>query len=164
MLAVLPSFDPQLAREQYRQFRRLFVVSRFGLPAVLEYPRGTTGPVDEDSGPLFLGISLSASAMAIAAARANGDEPLAEALRHTADFIGATPSRPGEKQYLLGLIPTADAIIAWAKARPMLDRAEDLASDAPAPRYLWRLPIHLLSLFLAAWPWRLSIPRWPRHI
>ena len=164
VLAVLPSLDPQLAREQYRQFRRLFVVSRFGLPAVVEYPHGTTGHGDEDSGPLFLGISFSASAMAIAAARANGDEPLAEALRHAADFIGATPSRPGEKQYLLGLVPTGDAIIAWAKARPMPDRAADLAPDAPAPRYLWRLPVHLLSLFLAAWPWRRSIPRWPRHI
>jgi hypothetical protein len=164
LLAVLPSLDPELAREQYRQFRSLFVVSRFGLPAVLEYPQGATGPGDEDSGPLFFGISFSASAMAIAAARANGDEPLAEALRHAGDFIGATPSRPGEKQYLLGLVPTADAIIAWAKAMPLPDRIADQAPDAPAPRYLWRLPVHLLSLFLIAWPWRRSIARWPRHV
>jgi hypothetical protein len=164
LLAVLPSLDPQLAREQYRQFRHLFVISRFGLPAVIEYPCGTTGLGDEDSGPLFYGISFSASAMAIAAARANGDEPLAEALRHAADLIGATPSRPGEKQYLLGLVPTADAIIAWAKARPMADRVADLTPDSPAPRYLWRLPIHVLSLLLVAWPWRRSIARWPRYV
>jgi hypothetical protein len=164
LLAVLPSLDPQLAREEYRQFRRLFVVSRLGLPAVREYPQGTTGPGDEDSGPLFYGISFSASAMAIAAARANGDEPLAEALCHAGDFIGATPSRPGEKQYLLGLVPTADAIIAWAKARPMPDRVAPLAPDAPIPRTLWRLPVHLLSLFLVAWPWRRSIARWPLHV
>lgn len=164
LLAVLPSLDPQLAREQYRQFRRLFVVSRFGLPAVVEYPRGTSGPGDEDSGPLFYGISFSASAMAIAAARANGDEPLAEALRHTADFIGATPSRPGEKQYLLGLVPTADAIIAWAKTRPLSDRAADPVPDAQAPRHLWRFPVHAVSLFFVAWPWRRAIAGWPRHI
>jgi hypothetical protein len=84
MAALLPSLDETLAREHYRLFQRWFIVSRLGLPGVREFLPGVRAVGDEDSGPLLLGVSLSASTVAIAAARANGDARLAEALSRTA--------------------------------------------------------------------------------
>jgi hypothetical protein len=164
MAAMLPSLDEALAREQYRLFRRWFVVSRLGLPGVREYLPGVPGAGDDDSGPLLLGLSLSASAVGIAAARANGDAHLADALAGAAAFVGETPARPGERQYLLGLVPIADAFLAWAAATPMPAPATATAAAPAVPGRCWRLPVHLGSLFAALWPWRRRIKGWPRHV
>ena len=65
----LPEIDPAFAREQYLRFRDSFVVSPLRLgPAVREYPLGTDGAGDVDSGPLLLGVSLSATVVTLGAA------------------------------------------------------------------------------------------------
>jgi hypothetical protein len=163
MAAMLPLLDEKLGHAQYRLFRQQFVVSRLGLPGVREFLPETPGTADEDSGPLLLGVSLSASAVAIAAARANGDAALASALARTADFVGATPSRPGEKQHLLGLLPLADAFIAWSEARP-IPATVPIASEASFPRPGWRLGAHAICALLALWPWRRALRGWPPHV
>jgi hypothetical protein len=163
MAAMLPLLDEEVGHAHYELFRRHFVVSRLGLPGVRELLPETPGAADEDSGPLLLGVSLSASAVAIAAARANGDATLADALARTADFVGATPSRPGEKQYLLGALPLADAFIVWSKATPM-SATRAVASAASFPRPGWRLGVHAICALLALWPWRRAFRGWPPHV
>jgi hypothetical protein len=163
MAAMLPLLDEEVGHAHYELFRRDFIVSRLGLPGVREFLPETPGTADEDSGPLLLGVSLSASAVAIAAARANGDAELADALARTADFVGATPSRPGEKQYLLGALPLADAFIAWSKATPM-SATHAVASAASLPRPGWRLGVHAICALLALWPWRRALRGWPPRV
>ncbi|GLY94294.1 hypothetical protein Acsp02_15500 [Actinoplanes sp. NBRC 103695] len=67
----LVDIDPVFAARQYRVFRERF--RPFG-PAIREFPTGVAGEGDVDSGPLPLGISLSATAVTMGAARGQGDD------------------------------------------------------------------------------------------
>lgn len=129
-LAFLPEVDPAFAADQYGRLRAHFVTRVFGLTGVAEHPpvrlaryraAGVAPPADVDSGPLVMGISLSASAVAIAAAARNGDGALRDALVHAAELAGL-PVGLGQKRVLLGQLPVADAFLAWAKAIPVAGR------------------------------------------
>ncbi|WP_432988818.1 hypothetical protein [Dactylosporangium sp. CA-233914] len=145
----LPEIDQEFAREQYLRFRELFVGRPLGLgPAVREYPKGTDGPGDVDSGPLPLGVSLSATVVTIGAARAEGDDSLASALAHYGELAGVPMQTPGTKRYAFGLLPIGDAFLVWAQTAPA--RAE--APPAVAGP-LWRVPLTVLLLLAGAGPW-----------
>ncbi|WP_229399741.1 hypothetical protein [Micromonospora okii] len=144
----LVDVDPAFAREQYLRFRAAFVATPLGLgPAVREYPDGMDGPGDVDSGPLLLGVSLSATVVTLGAAQVQGDDALAGALANYGDLAGVPVDTPWTRRYALGVLPVGDAFLAWSKtARPWV-------ADAPPPppatvRWWWRLP--LLSLLLLA--------------
>ncbi|MEU7904488.1 hypothetical protein [Actinoplanes sp. NPDC049118] len=145
----LVDIDPAFARSQYLGFRSLFVVRPLRLgPAVREYPAGMDGPADVDSGPLPLGVSLSATAVTLGAAAVAGDRRLARALANYGELLGVPVSTPWSKRYAAGLLPIGDAFVAWSKtARPWV-----AAAPAPPPPDLtrwWRLPF-LAALALAA--------------
>ncbi|MGW4940061.1 hypothetical protein ACWEOZ_00525 [Actinoplanes sp. NPDC004185] len=149
----LVDIDPAFAREQYLRFRSLFVVRPLRLgPAVREYPRGTDGPADVDSGPLPLGVSLSATAVTLGAAAVQGDPQLAGALANYGELIGVPVSTPWSKRYAAGALPIGDAFLAWSKtARPWV-----AGPPVPLPGVVdrfWRLPfLALLALaVLLAW-------------
>jgi hypothetical protein len=155
----LVDIDPAFAREQYTRFRDLFLARPLGLgPAVREYPHGTDGPPDVDSGPLPLGISLSATVVTIGAAQAQGDGSLAAALANVGEFAGVPLSTPWTKRYAGGLIPIGDAFIAWSKtARPWV-------SDPPRPpaqrvSAWWRLPLLVILILIALAPWLPAMSR-----
>lgn len=152
ILRYLPTIAPELAREQYLTFRERFIVTHLGLPAVRERPEAHP-PIfeagDVDSGPLILGISLSASAVAIGTAEANGDRHLSTALRHAADVVGV-PVGLSDKRYLLGAVPIADAFLLWAKTTR--GTGEDVPRGAPGRG--WPVPMLVINvgMFLfAAW-------------
>ncbi|MEU8607649.1 hypothetical protein AB0C29_06575 [Actinoplanes sp. NPDC048791] len=149
----LVDIDPAFAREQYLRFRSLFVVRPLRLgPAVREYPRGADGPADVDSGPLPLGVSLSATAVTLGAAAVQGDGQLAGALANYGELIGVPVSTPWSKRYAAGALPIGDAFLAWSKtARPWV--ADPPASLPSAIDRFWRLPfLALLALaVLLAW-------------
>ncbi len=166
----LGDIDPAFAREQYLRFRERFVASPLGLgPAVREYPDGTDGPADVDSGPLPLGVSLSATVVTIGAAQVNRDAPLAAALAGYGELAGLPLDTPWSKRYAFGLVPIGDAFLAWSKtARPWV------ADPPPAPlasiTWWWRLPLLTLLAVLGAAPWlpgrvfprsRVIRPMWP---
>jgi hypothetical protein len=148
----LVEVDPGFAREQYARFRALFVVRPLGLgPALREYPQGTDGPGDVDSGPLPLGVSLSATVVTIGAARVQGDASLASALAEFGEVAGVPVTTPWTKRYALGLLPVGDAFLVWAHT------AEPWVAPRPAPPPavigpLWRAPLTagLLLLGVAA--------------
>ncbi|MCS7475376.1 hypothetical protein ACFFQW_31250 [Umezawaea endophytica] len=158
----LREVDPVFADEQYRRFRELFVVSPLGLgPAVREYPHGVDGPADVDSGPLPLGVSLSASVVTLGAAQVNGDDRLASALANHVELAGLPVDTPWTKRYALGLVPIGDAFLAWSKtARPWL-----APPPSPPPASVsawWRVPLLLLLAVVGAVPWLPALVRRPR--
>jgi hypothetical protein len=116
---------------------------------VREYPKGVGGKGDVDSGPLILGLGLSASVVTMGAARVQHD-PLADRLAREGDLLGLPLSGLTTKRYLFGTLPIGDAFLAWsASARPLVaDDQPKLTGDS----YWWRLPwlpiIWLLPLIL----------------
>ncbi len=144
----LVEIEPVWAGEQYERFRRIFVVTRLGLPGVREFPDGVAGSADVDSGPLLLGVSMSASVVAAGAARLHGDRELAAALYGTMESLGLPLTLSGQKRYALGIVPVGDAFIAWSTGA---QRWAPSGPAAPSPRLPspgWRLPMHALTVLV----------------
>jgi hypothetical protein len=71
--------------------------TRLGFGGIREYAPGHDGPGDIDSGPVLLGISVSATGFALAPARAFGHEDAFVALYRTVDLFGL-PVRDGDRR------------------------------------------------------------------
>jgi len=149
----LVDVDPAFAAEQYLRFRDQYVERPLGLgPAVREYPKGLSGPADVDSGPLPLGISLSATVVTIGAAQVHSDARLAGALANYGEMAGLPIDTPHTKRYALGLLPVGDAFLAWSKtARPWV-AAPPPAPPASLSRW-WALPLVALLVVVGMAPW-----------
>jgi hypothetical protein len=137
-----PLIDPAGAPAAYARYRELFVTTTLGLAGIREYPAGTDGPGDVDSGPLILGVSASASVVTAGAALGHGDEGLAAALLHEVDVFGLPVDVGVGRRYAFGVLPVADAFIAWARSTP-----PTAATDHPAVMVWW--PLALVPPWLA---------------
>ncbi|RZT20646.1 hypothetical protein EV649_3796 [Kribbella sp. VKM Ac-2569] len=134
--------DPAFARTQYEIFKDKFVT---GL-GVREYPKGTTGQGDVDSGPLVFGMSLSATVVAMGAARVHHD-PLGDRLARTGELVGLPFSGLKTKRYVFGAVPIGDAFLAWStSARPLVAAGQP---ELDGESGWWRLP-WLVLLWLPA--------------
>jgi hypothetical protein len=140
VLAFEPDIDPAQAAKDYRAFVATFVQRRLGLLGVREFPAGTPGAADEDSGPLLFGISLSASAVALAAADRQHDTRLTQALNAQAELLALPVTVQGGRRYGAGLLPVGDAFLAWARAQPT---GSQPVGPTAGPRPLWPLWIGL---------------------
>lgn len=134
LLAFEPDVDPDLAARDYRAFVATFVVRRAGLVGIREFPAGTPGDADVDSGPLVFGVSASASAVALAATSRQGDVHLSQALNAEAELLGLPITWNSARRYGFGTVPVGDAFLAWARSQT--------PSTAPTgtiegPRPLW---------------------------
>jgi hypothetical protein len=163
----LVDIDPDFARAQYLAYRDQFVRYPLGLgPAVREFPSGVDGQADVDSGPLPLGVSLSATVVTLGAAQVENDAPLAGALANYGEFVGAPLYTPGTKRYAFGVLPIGDAFLAWSKtARPWVARTP-VAPPASVSGW-WRLPLLTVLAVLGLGPWLPALlrlrrgRRWP---
>ncbi|MER6998419.1 hypothetical protein [Streptomyces sp. NPDC000410] len=155
----LVDIDPEFAEAQYPCFRDRYIVSPLGLgPAVREYPDGEDGPADVDSGPLPLGVSLSATVVTIGAAQVHGDTALAGALANHGELLGLPVGTPWTKRYAFGLLPVGDAFLAWSKtARPWVERTPPAPPATISP--WWRVPLLSLLAVLGALPWLPALVR-----
>ncbi len=131
----MADIDPSRAADHWRAFHTAFVTREGGLVGVREYPRGTAGHGDVDSGPLVAGVSLSASAVALGAARRAGASELADGLDREAELFGLPLAWGGKRFYAGGVLPIGDAFLAWARTVP---RSATHVVDGPAP-VLWPL-------------------------
>ena len=150
MVGFWPQIDEAFARQQLAAFEDQFEMTRFGLPAIREYPSSHSGHADVDSGPVVFGVGFSADIVAVRALRAHGR---VEAARQLSAPIHAFGFQTGgrEAHYLGGALPVADAFIAWSRAQAVLVSAQ----DAKEQRKVW-WGFHLLSLLpllagLALW-------------
>lgn len=137
-----PSIDPSGAAGEWQRFRSAFVTREAGLVGVREHPAGNNTAGDVDSGPLILGVSASASAVTLAAARANGDTELAASLDHEAEYLGVPLEWMGERRFAVGLLPVGDAFVAWARGVPLATTPP--AGPAPAPQWWWHALVALI--------------------
>lgn len=144
-LRFLVEATPELGSELYDAFRRNMMTTRLGLPCVREYPQGVSGSGDVDSGPLIFGISTSASAVTIGAARIIGDGEAVGRMVPTAEALAFPLTWNGRKRYAAGMLPVADAFLAWSHtARPWFAKAAQ-REWRPFVSTWWRLPIHFAS-------------------
>jgi hypothetical protein len=153
LLAFEPDIDPGAATVDYRRFVDGFVVREFGLVGVREYPVGSSGAGDVDSGPLVAGMSPSASVVTLGAAHRQGDAALAAALDSEAELVGLPIAWFDGRRYAFGLLPVADAFLAWARAQRPAAGGGAGPSGAPAPLWpVWALFALAPAAALVAFP------------
>lgn len=116
-LYFLPDIDPQFAVEQFVRFDSLFGQSRLGLATIREYPRGTSGMGDVDSGPVVWGVGFAATIVGIGTYLRMGEVTKAQAISDAVESLGFSYSWGGRKRYIWGMLPIADALIAWGRAQ-----------------------------------------------
>lgn len=146
----LPIIDPVWAQSQYMLYRQQFVTTVLGIPGVREYPIGNDGQGDVDSGPLIAGISLSSTVVTAGAARLHDDSALADPIFNVGESLGLPINVGGEKRYALGLLPIGDAFVAWTKSAVPLTPTPSIQLQNPPPVVVpgWRIPIHLVTIFI----------------
>jgi hypothetical protein len=149
MSRVLVDADIDFAREQYSILREQFVDQRWLAPGVREYPHGRAGTGDVDSGPIILGFSGPALVVGAAAARAHGDDALADVLLSVTEVAGLPVQLRGARRYFGGMLPVGDAFIAWTRTTPG-SSAGPTDEWSPLVSPYWRIPAHLVSLALAS--------------
>jgi len=141
MAAFWPDIDRDFAQAQYQKLREQFPGALFGvLAAAREYPRGTEGAADVDSGPIISGVSGPATIVMIAAARSNGDVETALSLRRASEALGLPFEWAGRRRYGFGLLPIGEAFLAWSSvAEPWTTQLEPRAPPSAFPSFEWRL-------------------------
>ena len=102
--------DEVTSRALFEALERSQFRTVLGFGGMMEYPPGTRGRGDVDSGPVFLGFGVSASGFAIGASRAHGDLETFTALYATAHLFGAPLEEDGTWTYATGG-PIGDAIM-----------------------------------------------------
>lgn len=139
MLCFLKEVDTAFYYQQLALYKKYFVTSRLGLPGILEYPAGTEGDGDSDSGPVIWGVGGSASIVGLRALGAAKESETAIGLRNSIEAFGMAMQGKEEKQYLFGALPMADAFIGWANSTE-LTKADELNTGAP-----WRREFQIYS-------------------
>lgn len=110
---------PDLSRDLFQALQRSQRASFLGFGAIREDAPGHAGSADIDSGPVVLGVSVSATGFALAGARIHGDHALYTGLYRTADLFGVPQKRGDGRRFLSGG-PLGDAILlAMLTARPL---------------------------------------------
>jgi hypothetical protein len=150
----LPTIDSTLAKKQIKLFKQNFLTSRFGLPAMLEHPIGTSGRGDIDSGPLIFGVGPAATIVGAGACRRNGDVAGAIALESTVDAFGFVTGKE-ERRYLFGVLPIADLFIVWCRSMPTSGDITQAEGPSSLRFHAWSI---LLFLLLFA-PWAIGFWR-----
>ena len=162
MSLLLVDADPRFAREQYAVLRARFLDNERGILGMREYPHGVNGGEDMDTGPIVLGFSGPAVVVGAAAARANGDLAVADALLGWVEVIGVPVQLGRKRMYAGGKLPVGDAFIAWARTAPVGRQR----GWEPLPPW-WYLPFHALSAALGGllvwWGVRIARPRASRR-
>ncbi|HEX3006363.1 MAG TPA: hypothetical protein VHO90_01975 [Bacteroidales bacterium] len=116
IIKMLLEIDPAFAKQQFQQFRKYFVSTALGLPSVREYPEGSTGSGDIDSGPVFLGVGFAATIDALGLFSRFGFHKVDEEYYKTISAFGFVVKSKKQKKYLFGKMAMADAFIAWGRS------------------------------------------------
>lgn len=107
----------ELAGALFRQER-----SVLGFSAIHEYGDGYRGAGDMDSGPLILGISISATGFALAPARAFGDRDTFTRLYRTTDLFGLSLRSGTRLRFATGGVIGNALLLAFLTSGPELAR------------------------------------------
>ncbi len=144
MLRLLAEINPELAHGQYQLFKENLVSTALGLPMVREYPKGSFGLGDIDSGPVILGTGFAGTIVSIGTFKVFGEPERADRQYRTITAFGVARTDKAAKSYLLGMLPMADAFIAWSRTAPPL-LATELSGGSVS---FWRLGFQLRSVLI----------------
>ncbi len=162
MIRLLMEVNPTFATEQYNVFRKRFTGSVCGLPGIREYPVGTDGTGDVDSGPVIFGIGSSATIVGLGTALSVGDTEFAEPLEQMIEAVGMPITTGEQKRYAGGILPVADAFLAWSKAAHLRQANQHNVSSDNISSW-WRVPMHGFSLAIATLLGLPLLPTLRRH-
>lgn len=101
--------DEELSRRLFGALRNAHS-SVLGFGAVREYAPGHQGEGDIDSGPVVLGVSVSATGFTLSSAKLHHDPAFFTALYRTADLFGVPVERPSGRRFVSGG-PLGNAIL-----------------------------------------------------
>ncbi len=101
--------DDELAKKLHDALARNHT-TLLGYGGIREYAPGHEGSGDIDSGPVVLGVSVSATGFSLSSAKLQGDAELFTSLYRTADFWGVPIHRANGMRYLSGG-PLGNAIL-----------------------------------------------------
>ncbi len=150
IIRLLAEVDSGFAKDQYELYKTYFVSTTFGLPSISEYPKGQSGDGDIDSGPVILGVGFSGTIVSIGTFSILGDYDLAEKQYKTVNAFGFVNKTENEKKYVFGLIPIADAFIAWGRASELNNR-----KSIKSASITWRFKFHIISILVLLILWTL---------
>jgi hypothetical protein len=142
LLNFLYEIDSTYARRHFRLYRHHFLTSRFGLPGMRESAQEADNAEHIDSGPVLLDVGGAASIVGRRVMQRYGDTVTAIGLRNSVEAFGMPFQVSGQKRYLFGLLPIADAFIAWSNSLEV-HHTMDTSST-------WRSRFQALSALLAA--------------
>lgn len=116
ILNFLSEIDPVYAARKFQIYDSLFFDERLGLPCIREYPKGSTGKGDIDSGPVIWGIGGAASIVGQRTMARFDEVGISIGMRNSIEAFGISTKLRSEKKYLFGLAPMADTFIAWSNS------------------------------------------------
>ncbi len=145
MILALAHADPEFAKQQYQALRTHFFATPLGIPAILEYPKGSSGDGDVDSGPVVLGFSGPSVIVGMGAAITMNDFSSAKAFNGFVETGGFAFSLFGQRSYLFGALPIGDAFLVWVRTMTPLTQGQ----WQPILPSFWAWGLHLLSLLFA---------------
>lgn len=148
ILRMLYEIDPKFALEQFNHFQTLFVTKTFGLPSIREYPVGQYGIGDVDSGPVIFGVGFSGTIVMIGTFALFENDNLARMQYKTINAFGFGNISAEEKKYIFGMLPIADAFIAWGRATE-LKFQDRFKKDT----WRWTIKFHCISFFVISLLW-----------
>jgi hypothetical protein len=155
ILLFLKDIDPEFSKSQFDKYKSLFVEGKFGLKGILEYKKGKGGTGDIDSGPLIFGMGPAATLAGIQTLYVYGDRETSLYIRRGVEAFGLPMAKGNRKRYLFGMLPIADAFIAWSDSsndRPNLSSSNFLTF------HLYSAGIVILLCALLWMFWRSSKP------
>lgn len=142
ILNFLIEIDEEFAKHQFEIYKATFLDYRLSLPGIREHPKGVEHSGDIDSGPVIWGIGGAASLVGQRTMGIYGESAIAIGIRNSIESFGLGLSINGEKSYLMGKLPIADAFIAWSNS---LEANEE---NRLSTKKKWRLKIQLVSILL----------------
>lgn len=145
ILRMLSEIDADFASEQFELYQKHFMFTRFGLPAIREYPKGKSGWGDIDSGPVVMGVGFAGTIVAVGVFQKLNEPKLADNLYQTITSFGLQTQSSNQKKVLWGIFPMGDAFITWAR----LSGSDESSNNSDDNAGNWRSEFHLWSLLFA---------------
>lgn len=115
MLIFMHEIDPIFGKQQFDIYKNNFTDEWLGLPGIREYPNGTSGTGDIDSGPVILQMGAAASIVGMRTFATYHEASKAYAIQCGIEAFGLAIQNEDEKKYIFGMLPMADAFITWAQ-------------------------------------------------
>ncbi|MBO6517548.1 MAG: hypothetical protein JJ975_13460 [Bacteroidia bacterium] len=148
MIRMLSEVDSNFAQMQYKEFSNRFVQPTFGLPSVREYPKGQLGEPDVDSGPVLFGVGFSGTIVTIALPALVGNYQHCSQQYRTINAFGFGTTNGHSKRYLFGVLPMADAFIAWGRASALHSKGTGNGYTEYRP---WKFTLITLGFICLMW-------------